>query len=162
MRPIRGLCLLAMLLLMAAGVFSAPATMSVQVRETQLRSTPSFLGKVVGQLAYGDRVIKQASQGAWMKVTAGDTVGWVHQSALTAKRIVLTAGQTDAQVTASSDEVALAGKGFNADVEKRFKADHQNVDFSWIDWMGTLRIEQGEMQRFLQAGGLQPPAGGVQ
>ena len=138
-------------------------TMSVQVKTTPLRDTPSFVGKAGATLSYGDRVEVMNTQGPWSKVSApGGLTGWVHTSALSSKRIVLKSGQETAQTRASSDELALAGKGFNSDVEGEFKKQHQNIDFSWIDKMEKMRISSGEMQSFLKEGGVVPREGGAQ
>jgi hypothetical protein len=45
----------------------------------------------------------------------------MHSSALTKKKLKLAAGEADAATTVSSEEQALAGKGFNSDVEAKFK-----------------------------------------
>lgn len=138
-------------------------TMSVQVKEAAVRETPSFVGKVVGTLGYGDAVEVQETQGLWSKVSlAGGTTGWLHGSALTSKRIALKAGQENARVAASSDELALAGKGFNSDVEGQFKKAHRDIDFSGVDRMEKIKISGSEMQSFLQEGGVAAPQGGAQ
>jgi SH3-like domain-containing protein len=135
--------------------------MSVQVREGPVRATPSFLGQVVGNLAYGDRVQVLGQRPGWMQVSArGGLSGWMHQSALTEKRVVLRAGSADVQTGASGEELALAGKGFNSDVEADFKAKNRNVDFTWVDKMEKIKVAPEAMQRFLKDGGIQPHEGG--
>ncbi len=146
----------------ASAFAAAPASMSVQVKNGQLRSTASFLGAVVGPLGYGDRVSVVEQQGDWMKVTspAGKT-GWIHSSALTKKNIQMKAGSQNAQTAASGDELALAGKGFNSDVEADFKAKNKNVDFAWVDRMEKFKVEPAAMQAFLKEGGVKPSEGGA-
>lgn len=148
---------------LTATTWSSLGTMSVQLRNGQLRATPSFLGEVVATVAYGDRVDVLQQQGDWMEVkSAGNQSGWIHQSALTSKRIVLNAAGQNPQAAASGEEIALAGKGFNADVEKQFKKDHQNMDFTWVDRMEQFQVTPREMISFLEIGGVQPPKGGAQ
>lgn len=135
--------------------------MSVQVKSTPVREAPSFVSKAIATLSYGDRVEIAETQGVWAKVKAPDgTAGWTHISALTPKRIVLRAGQETAQVKASGDELALAGKGFNSDVEAEFKRQHRNLDFSWIDKMEKIKIPAAEMESFLKEGSVTPREGG--
>lgn len=154
-------------LLCVAGVAVAATTatlMSVQVKKADLRGTPSFLGSITSSLQYGDKVTVEQQNGAWYKVSKTDTgaSGWLHTSALTKKTIVMKAGDTaQTQTGASSGEMALAGKGFNADVEQQFKAGHQNIDFSPVDRMVTYKASSGEIQSFIRDGGLKPQ-GGVQ
>ncbi len=147
--------------LAAVGAWAAEGKMmSVQVKEAQVREKPSFVSKVVGSLAYGDRVEIRETQGAWSRVSlTGGAAGWMHVSALTSKRIVLASGRGNARVGASGDELALAGKGFNSDVEAQFKRDHKSIDFSWIDRMEKIRIPSPEMQGFLKDGGVAPKGG---
>jgi len=149
-------------MIMASVVLTAStATMSVQVKDAPVRATPSFVGKVVGTLAYGDQVEVQQTQGAWSKVAGAGASGWMHTSALSSKKIVLAAGQEQAKVAASGDELALAGKGFNSDVEARFKSAHKDIDFTWINRMEKIKIPSSEMQGFLKEGGVTPKEGGA-
>ena len=140
---------------------ASAATMSVQVKDAPVRATPSFVGKVVGTLTYGDQVEIQETQGAWSKIASAGASGWMHTSALSSKKIVLAAGQEQAQVAASGDELALAGKGFNSDVEAQFKSAHKDIDFTWINQMEKIRIPATEMQAFLKDGDVTPKEGGA-
>ncbi len=133
---------------------AALQTMSVQVRNGQLRATPSFLGKIVANVAYADAVTVQQKQGEWMQVASAAGTGWIHQSALSAKKITLKAGADNVGSAASGEELALAGKGFNSDVEADFKKKNQNIDFTWIDRMERIKISPQEMINFLNEGGL--------
>lgn len=136
--------------------------MSVQVKQGEVRATPYFLGKIVATLSYGDRVEVLGSKENWFHVSpqGKGVTGWMHASALSEKRIVLKAGGTDAKVAASNGELALAGKGFNADVESEFKARNRNVDFSWIDRMQAMKVQPERIAAFLKEGGLVPAQGG--
>ena len=151
----------AVMLMTSAVMTASAATMSVQVKDAPVRATPSFVGKVVGALAYGDQVEIQQTQGAWSKVAGAGVSGWMHTSALSSKKIVLAAGQEQAKVAASGDELALAGKGFNSDVEAQFKSAHKDIDFTWISRMEKIRIPATEMQTFLKDGDVTPKEGGA-
>jgi hypothetical protein len=144
---------------------NAEETMSVQVKESVLRATPSFLGKIVANVAYGDRVIVIEKSGAWKKVSlkGGSPQGWISSSALTTKKIVLKAGQASAQTGASQNELALAGKGFNEQVEASFKNQNKKLDYAWINRMETFKVMPELMNTFLAQGEVFPsPEGGVQ
>ncbi len=155
-----GFALMALLALPMAAV--AQKTLSVQVREGQLRSTPSFLGKVVARVAYGDRVAMMEDRNAWKKVSlqGGKIQGWMHNSALTTKRIILKAGQADVQTGATRDELALAGKGFNEQVEAAFRKKNKKFDYTWLNRMEGFKISPEQIQSFLDKGSLVPPAEG--
>lgn len=140
---------------------AAPATMSVQVKSGQIRAQPNFLGKVMGTLAYGDQVTVLATQTDWFQVQAASgQTGWMHTSSLTKKKIVVKAGSQDVNTTASGEELALAGKGFNSDVEADFKSKNKEIDFTWIDRMEKIRIEAATIVAFLKEGGVAPVGGG--
>ena len=147
----------AVLLAICAGVALA-APLSVQVRNGKVRATPSQLGKVVATIDYGAKVQAGALQNGWYPVTLDDgKTGWLHESALTKKRIVMSAGTGDADTGASSDEVALAGKGFNAQVEAKMRADGK-LDYTWVDKMSKFEVPADQIALFRAQGNL---AGGA-
>lgn len=142
----------------AVALAATPSLMSVQISKADIRATPSYLGKVVTSLAYGDKVTVQSQSGAWLQVSGNDQSGWLHSSALTTKKIVMK-GEAAAKTTASSGEMALAGKGFNSDVEKQFKENHKEIDFTPIDKMEKIIIPIPELQAFAKQGNLQSNGG---
>jgi len=153
--------LLAAGLLILASVGAYAAEMSVTVKQTQVRDKPSYLGRILGVLSYADRVtVIDDSNKAWLKVTGpdGKLTGWVSASALTTKKIELAAGSENVQQGASSGEVALAGKGFNEDVEQKYKSDG-NLDYTWVDKMETYNPPVDQVAAFLQQGGLNTSGG---
>jgi len=156
----RILFVLGIVLTLAGAVLSDTGMMSVQVREGQLRSSPSFLGSIVGPVSYGDRVDTMQKQGDWFQVkNPKNLTGWIHQSALTSKQVVLNPG-VGTQSGASSNEIALAGKGFNADVEAQYKKNNASIDYTWVDRMETFRVSGEQMVSFLDKGKLKPSEGG--
>jgi hypothetical protein len=131
--------------------------MSVTVKETPVRATPSFLAKALAVLAYGDQVQVLDTKGDWARVSSGKTQGWVSLKALTEKKIVLKSG-ADVSQSASSGEVALAGKGFNADVEAEYKQE-QKLDYTWVDAMEAVKVTPPQISSFLTRGGLTEQGG---
>jgi hypothetical protein len=159
------MCIAVCLLAAAGFAFGADAKqMSVTVKETQLRATPTYLGKLLGVLKYGARVtvLDQPANAPkdWLKVKGpdGKLQGWVNVSALTAKEIALKAGTEQASQTTSSGDVALAGKGFNADVEAQYKQD-QKLDYTVVDRMEKLNATYEEVSTFVTTGGLSEQGG---
>lgn len=155
----------------ATMIFSAGITllagemkmMSLYVRNGYLRSEPSFLGKTVTSVKYGDRLGVIEEKGQWVNVAvSGSNVsGWIHASALTQKKIILKAGAGDAELAASSGEMALAGKGFNSDVEAKFKTQNKDVDFRVVDRMEKIIVSMDEMVNFLKEGNVAAREGGA-
>lgn len=149
--------------LLATLAWAAAESMSVAVREGQIRRDPSFLSPVVGTLGYGAKVANEEESGSWIKVSAGEGLkGWMHLSALTEKQIELKPGAGPAGSSASREEMALAGKGFNKDVEADFKAKNKGTDFVAVDRMeSAYNYKAEEMEAFLKKGGVQPGEGGA-
>lgn len=136
--------------------------MTIQIKEAQLRSQPSFLGKIEVTLSYGDRVIVLEERTDWVLVGVPNSSlqGWVHASALSTKKLKLQAGPSS--TGASSDELVLAGKGFNAEVEARYKQENQELDYARIDRMEReFPVAPQAIRQFLTAGGLVPAGGAL-
>ena len=146
--------ILAGCLALAASAAWAAQEMSVQVRDGQLRNRGSFLGTVVGTVAYGDRVTVNQTQAGWCEVSIAGKTGWIHESALTPKKVVLASGTADARAGASGEEVALAGKGFSKEVEAEYKKGNSQIDYTWVDWMVQQTVSNDQLVQFLKQGGL--------
>ena len=142
----------------APALCAPPQTVIVQVRQSQVRSSPSFLGKVLLEPVYGDRLEPVGEQGGWYRVIVPgrDVAGWIHGSAVTQKQIPLKAGGKDAPTGASAGELALASKGFNSDVEAEFRNAHRELDFRTIDRMEAVSFSPRQLSDFLQEGGVAP------
>jgi hypothetical protein len=151
-------CLAACLLLTAGALFAANQKMSVQIKTARVLATPSPMGKLVGQLSYGDlvTVLDQPANApkGWLKIMGpdGKLQGWLNSSALTEKAITVKAG-SDVEQSASSGDVAAAGKGFNADVEAQYSKD-QKLDYTWVNTMEAFAVPPDKVDAFMTSGGL--------
>ena len=56
----------------------------------------------------------------------------------------------------SSDEVALAGKGFTPEVESGYRAKHPEMDFAQVDKIETFTVDAAALQAFIKEGDLKP------
>ena len=160
-RHIQIVLAICLILGMTPALVLAQPLMSVHVKSAQLRANPSFLGKIITTVAYSQQVAILEEQDAWVKATLPEAsaTGWMHTTALTKKKILLNPNASDVTLAASSDEIALAGKGFNAEVEKEFRTGNSQVDYAPINKMETIVISQQQMEAFLQQGGLFPEGG---
>lgn len=141
-----------MILLMP--VTASAASLSIQVEEGQVRSTPSFFGEIVDKVVYGESVELVKEQGPWRMVnTPRKPGGWIHQSAVSESKVELVPG-SNVDAGASGKEIALAGKGFNADVENAYKAGHKQVSFAWVDNMEKFTVKNADIEQFIKQGGL--------
>ena len=135
-----------------AAAQSAGSTMYVAVRTLNLKSSTGFFASTRGTLNYGDRItiIRVDGRNAEVRSAANSSLtGWTPLANLTSRQVV--AGATS---TASASEVALAGKGFNAEVEQSYRSQHQNINFDEVDRVETIIVNEADLLRFLQEGRL--------
>lgn len=155
MKKSRIFLLLIPALFISAIVWSALGSMNIQVRSSELRDKPSFLGNRMASVGYGQQVEVLGERGDWMEVGTSDgKKGWIHKSALTTKRVAVASGGEEVKSAASRDELALAGKGFSADLEEKFKETHKDIDYTWVDRMEAIALTPREIVSFLREGDL--------
>ena len=139
----------------AASVLSAQAsrggTMYVAVQNLTLKSgTGIFASSVNPQLPYGTQVSVLQVNGAWVQVrsTSPSATGWAKTASLSARRVLAGSG-----TSASAQEVALAGKGFNEEVENAYRAEG-SLNYADVDRMEAQQVNMQELEAFLREGRL--------
>lgn len=58
------------------------------------------------------------------------------------------------KTSATADEIALAGKGFNKQVEDAYKSRNKGVSFAEVDRMLRIKVSPDELRKFLMEGKL--------
>ena len=56
----------------------------------------------------------------------------------------------------SSDEVALAGKGFTPEVETGYRSKHPEMNFAQVDAIEGFKVDPATLQAFIKEGELKP------
>jgi len=118
----------------------------VAVKTTPLKSSAGFFGQELRSLSQGDEVIFIRADGKWTEIRAGNQTGWVATDSLSSRRVAA----SGSAVTAS--EVALAGKGFSAEVEVEYRKN--GLDYSMVDSMERINIPFSELLVFVNNGRL--------
>ncbi len=140
---------------LAVIVFLLAETVVVKVKTTAVRSDPKFTASVVAKIKTGDTLEQLGVQSGWIKVkTKAGVVGWVHSTAVQAKKINLSAMDGSLQTQASAGEVALAAKGFNKQVEDTYRAGNPAADYAAVDAMEKTRPTDAEIEAFMKLGHL--------
>lgn len=130
-------------------------TVAVKVQSTNLRKDPKFYAEAVALLKAGESVERINTRDGWVQVrTSQGVVGWVHSSALEARKFSLLAMDKGLKTQATTAEVALAGKGFNKQVEESYRAKHGDLSFVWVDGMLKIKISPARVEEFLKQGKL--------
>ncbi|HEY5998419.1 MAG TPA: hypothetical protein VI078_03850 [bacterium] len=144
-----------------AGAVSAPAaeTVTVIIKKTSIRRDRQFYAPTLAEAGLGDSFTVLAREKGWVKVGTSAGEGWLHESAVTAKKVTASAkgpagGKVDAQ------DVALAGKGFNPQVESEYRKKNPKDDFAAVDRMEKLGAGDKAIADFLAEGHLQPRGAG--
>ena len=128
------------------------ATITVLVQKTTVRKRPQFYAPVLAAAKLGDKFEAEGPAEGWYKTS----VGYVHESAVTANKIKISAGSTTASGPATADEITLAGKGFNSQVEKSYSAQDTTANFAAVDAMERRSVSDAAVLEFLRKGGLIP------
>ncbi len=154
MRSGRSFLVLSSLSVIFVGLLLAE-TLMVKVQSTNLRKSPKFYAPVIHALAAGERVEKISSQEGWFQVkTAKGVIGWLHSSAVEVQKFSLMALDKSMKTKASASEVALAGKGFNKQVEESYRAKHSELNFALVDRMLQIKIPLAQVEEFMKKGKL--------
>lgn len=150
------LILFTVLSLFMAGALSAQSligrTMYVTGKTIEVKSSTAFFSDTLGTLSYGDPVAVLQQYGKWVQIRSLEPPvlsGWVAAASLTTKRILVSAGTT----SASANEIALAGKGFNQEVENVYR-QNGTLNYDAIDAMEAIQIPNRQLFTFLQEGRL--------
>lgn len=128
--------------------------MNVEVREAQVKSSPNYLATSAGKVTYGMKVNVIGEQGSWYQINS--PAGWLPKTALTKHKVALNPDQKYAATSARHDEVALAGKGFNPQVEEQYKKDNADLAraYTQVDKIEQINISDAELKAFQTAGKL--------
>lgn len=159
-----------LLTVMLAFTFVASAfaqeQMSVQVKESAVRETPQTLGKVAAVISYGQRVrILEKSGQYWVKIQTASqppVTGWVRTSELTSKKLNLSTSTAPPRVGhATAEEIAMAGKGLDMEVENRHKSTNNTRGYQLlekIDAGQSYNVSLQEAETFKRQGSNLPGA----
>jgi hypothetical protein len=122
-----GIFLLLLLLPLAA----AAEVRYVQVEKARLLKRPSAFSTLVATLPYRTKVEVLSPQGAFFSVQTKLGKGYIAAASLTVNQPKFTSQSSAGYV--SSDEVATATKGFNAQVESEYRQKNPSLPYAMLD-----------------------------
>ena len=136
-------------------------TSSVTVKQAAVNKSPRVFSKTIETLHYTDQVEVLVRVKGWVQIKLADgRSGWIRSSHLSKPELSLQPGEQMADVVASDEELTLAGKGFDRQVENSYRQENVELDYSWIDRMVSYHLDDAELTLFLEQGGLSPQSGG--
>jgi hypothetical protein len=158
-----GVWFLALILLawLALPGIARSETLKVTQPNQSLYADPDFGGTPIASVPEGAEVTVHTQAGDWYKVEYKGTVGWINRQAFpapqTGSKFNLPGLLFGAPVKeTSSDEAALAGKGFTPEVEDTYRAKHPELKFALVDKIESFQIAPATLQAFIREGGLKP------
>ncbi len=150
------------LIIVLFGLFLIPAVVSAEMakvitKENAIRKDCKFFSSVKAKVKYEDDLEILSQEGDWFKVKFGKTKGCIHKSAIEKKEFSLAGLLGSSSEDTSSDEVALAGKGFNPQVESSYKKKHPDLNFGLVDEIEGYTVSDKRLKSFIKKGGLTLP-----
>lgn len=148
------LILLALSILPLFAFAEKTTTMYVAVQNAVFKEKKSYFSATVAKVDYGEAVKITSTSGKWAQATVvnGGKKGWISLNSLTKRKI------KKSDFKASTDELALAGKGFSAEVEKNYKKTAK-ADYASVDLLEKATVSDDELLQFIKDGKLK---GGAQ
>jgi len=136
--------------------FAEPLT--VITKENAIREYCKFFAPVKAGVKYNDKLDMLSQQGDWFKVRFMKVEGCIHKSAVeskTASIVNLPMSKSSGRV--SESEAALAGKGFNPQVEASYRAKHPGMKYNLVDKVESINVPDKDLVLFMSNGGLNQP-----
>lgn len=134
----------------------------VKTKENYIRESDRFYSQIKAKVFYDEtlRIIEKKNE--WLHVRYKDTDGWIHQSAVSESRKmvytpVMLGADIDPDAEKENHEVALAGKGFTPDVEKKMGENDPSLNYAQIDEIVNRGSAPDKVNDFMKKGGLKIP-----
>lgn len=134
----------------------AAETVQVTTRENAVRGECRFFAPVKLKVSLGDRLTVKGRKGDWYLVSAKGVNGCIHKSAVE-ERSFAASGRGAAAGGTAADEVSLAGKGFNPQVEAGYRKSNKNLNYAAVDEIVRIQVNEKSLESFIQQGGLIQP-----
>ncbi|MCL2318997.1 MAG: hypothetical protein FWC45_02850 [Treponema sp.] len=145
--------LVTLIVLISGALFaqiSKGGTAWVASKTAALKSSTWFFAGTKGTLQMGDQVTVLQVNGSWAEVKSvanASLSGWTSVSNLSARQIVSTG------TGASASEIALAGKGFNQEIENSYKTQG-TLNYADVDKTEAIKVSQDDLYKFVTEGRL--------
>jgi hypothetical protein len=145
--------LIAILLCSLFCLTAAAETIQVTTRENAVRGECRFYAPVRLKVSLGEQLTVKGRKGDWYLVSARGVNGCIHKSAVESRSFALS-GRKASSGGASADEVSLAGKGFNPQVEAGYRKADKNLDYATVDEIVKFTVSEKSLESFILQGGL--------
>lgn len=127
---------------------------SIQVRTVAVKSSTDYLSRTVGTLSYGAKVDIVGDEGNWYHIVS--PAGYIPKNVVGRSTRSIDASRSYAATGVSHDETALAGKGFNPQVEGQYKRSNASLAaaYTQVDRIERMKVSQSALSNFIAKGKL--------
>ena len=140
--------------LIASGKYVNAETVTVITKQNAIRESCKFFSPVKATVHYNDVLDVISQTGDWYQVSFKGSQGCIHKSAVEKKSISLSKITGSGSQSAAGEEVALAGKGFNPQVESAYKRQNPSLNFQAVNTIENYGVSENELINFIQGGKL--------
>jgi len=148
--------IVAMLIVFMLSLTAAAETVRVTTKDNAVRSDCRFFAPVKLKVSLGDQLTVKGRKGDWFLVSAKGVNGCIHKSAVES-RTFSASGRGGKGGGTSADEVSLAGKGFNPQVEAGYRKSGKNLNYAAVDEIIRYTVSEKSLEAFVLQGGLKQP-----
>lgn len=131
--------------------WAAAGKVTVAVESAKVRKGKAFFSAPVATVKYQDALAAGEPEDGWIPVDVRGKKGWLHESAVAGRAGKLRGGKWEGDDEAGQDEVTLAGKGFNAEVEKTYRSGDAG-DYDAVDAMEGRTVSEAALLTFMRNG----------
>ena len=136
---------------LAVTAWAASGRVTVAVESAKVRKSKAFFSAPVATVKYQDALPAGEPEDGWIPVDVRGKKGWLHESAVAGRTGKLRGAKWDGDDEAGQDEVTLAGKGFNAEVEKTYRSGDAG-DYDAVDAMEGRKTSEAALLTFMRNG----------
>ncbi|MBI2362430.1 MAG: SH3 domain-containing protein [Elusimicrobia bacterium] len=138
--------------LTAVAALAASGRVTVSVEQAKVRKAKAFYAPALATVRFQQALEAGPAEDGWLPVTVSGKKGWLHESAVASKAGKVRSGAWSGSDEATQEEVTLAGKGFNEEVEKAYRSGRADLDYAGVDAMEARSVPDAELTAFLKAG----------
>lgn len=143
--------LIRILVSLAVLAWAVSGKVTVAVESAKVRKGKAFFSAPVATVKYKDVLAAGEPEDGWIPVDVRGRKGWLHESAVAGRAGKLRGGKWESDDEAGQDEVTLAGKGFNAEVEKTYRSGDAG-DYDAVDAMERRKVSEAALLTFMRNG----------
>ena len=132
-------------------------TARIITKENALREQCRFFAPVKARVKYADLITVISKEGDWYRASFKGIEGCIHKNAIEEKSFTLSGISGTEKRSATNAEVALAGKGFNPQIEASYRHNHPDMNFRAVDLIEGYAVSETDLLDFINKGGLNRP-----